>query len=157
MTGDADAIGKGTYSLYMVTREGTLGYHKAKQVTTFRGVACDASSQFTIFIYTFCWTKAISVRSDHCIAGLWDVRKGGGHWSWEKWTSPYRSGHSAPSALAHGLVRTTTAKGGHPVSGGDTRPTTYLVDDVHQARMTEGVEGWGMTLGEDEKWIGCSL
>ena len=40
---------------------------------------------------------------------------------------------------------------GHPIPGGGSRSASYPVDDVHQARMTDGVEGWGMTFGEDKK------
>ena len=58
---------------------------------------------------------------------------------------------STPSAL--GLVLTLPANSGHPIAGGrgDSRSAFYPVEDVHHARMTDGVDGWGMTFGEDKK------
>ena len=57
---------------------------------------------------------------------------------------------STPSAL--GLVPTPPANGGQSISGGggDSRSTSYPVDDVHKAWITQGV-GWRMTCGEDKK------
>ena len=62
---------------------------------------------------------------------------------------PYRSDQGSPRP--RGLVRTLMASGGHPIPGGDTRSATYPVDDVHQARITYGIWGWGMRYGEDKK------
>ena len=55
----------------------------------------------------------------------------------------------APSAL--GLVPTPPANAGHPIPGGDSRSASHRVGDVHQARMTKGVGGWGMTFRETKR------
>ena len=34
---------------------------------------------------------------------------------------------------------------------GDSRSLPFLVDDVHLARITDGVGGWKMTLGGEKK------
>ena len=39
--------------------------------------------------------------------------------------------------------------------GADTRSATYPVDDIHQARITKGVGGWGMTFGEEKNEDRC--
>ena len=54
--------------------------------------------------------------------------------------NPY--GYDQGTLSAHRLVRTPTASSGHPTPGGDTRSSTYLVDDVHQARISQGVGDW---------------
>ena len=53
------------------------------------------------------------------------------------------------------------ATGSHPASqqrpptsgegGGDSRSVSYPMDDFRQSRITLGVGGWGMNLGEDKK------
>ena len=49
---------------------------------------------------------------------------------------PYRSDQGSSSAPAHGLVGTPTVSGGHPIpGGGDSRPASYPVGDVHQTRI----------------------
>ena len=54
--------------------------------------------------------------------------------------NPYRLTRIPPVLLGSlGLVRASTVSGGHPMTGGDTRPATYLMDDVHQARITSGI------------------
>ena len=100
--------------------------------------------------------KALSVQSDHCramgyrigggtlVPGEMDVAR----------VHPYR--YDQGTLKSRGLVRTPTASGGHPIPGGDTRSASYLVNDVHQARITcKGIWGWGMTFGEDKKRDRC--
>ena len=67
--------------------------------------------------------------------------------------NPYRSDQGYSSA--YGLVRTLTASGRHPIPGGDSKSATYPVNDIHQARITKSVWGWGITFGEDIKSDRC--
>ena len=48
--------------------------------------------------------------------------------------NPYWSGQSEPP-LQLACITTQQASCSHPIRGGDTRSTSYPVDDVHQARM----------------------
>ena len=64
----------------------------------------------------------------------------------------YRSGQGEPPVPWPGSH--PPASGSHPIPGGDTRSATYPVDDLHQTQMTQDVGGWGMTVGEDIRWIG---
>ena len=66
--------------------------------------------------------------------------------------NPCRSGQGESRVHnAHDLIRTPPASGGHPLPGGDSRSASFPVDDVHQARVTEGVWEWRMACGEDKK------
>ena len=64
--------------------------------------------------------------------------------------SPYQSGRvETPAYLAWFAPHRWS-----PDSGVDSRSASYPGDDVHQARMTEGVGGWRMTCGEDRRGTG---
>ena len=43
------------------------------------------------------------------------------------------------------------AGGGRQLSGGQLEVASVPVNDVHQARITLGVGGWWMTLGQDKR------
>ena len=101
-----------------------------------------------------CFVGLKPFRSAQTIARLWDVGWGGGD------GDPGRNGRrpgetilvwpgSTPSAF--GLVLTPPANGGHSIPGGDARSATYPVDGVHEARITKGIGGWGIAIGEDKK------
>ena len=62
---------------------------------------------------------------------------------------PYWFGLGLTRAL--GLAPTPPANGGHPIPGRGAISATYPVDGVHQARITKGIGGWGIAIGEDKK------
>ena len=59
---------------------------------------------------------------------------------------PFWPGSTTPVHSVRFQPRRPTA-----VTGGDSRSASYPADDVHRVLMIEGVEGWGMTFGEDKE------
>ena len=87
--------------------------------------------------FVFCWIKALS--APRAIAELWDVGQAvilGRNGRHPGEPIQFWPG-SAPRTL--GLVPTPSANGGHPILGSDSGSASYPVDDVHQARITQGV------------------
>ena len=55
-----------------------------------------------------------------------------------------------------GLVPAPLTNGGHPIPEGDLRSASCPVDDFHQARMSEGVGGWGGVWGGKREGTVCT-
>ena len=99
---------------------------------------------------SFCLIKALSVCSDYCRA-VWDVgcRIGSG-----PGRNRRRPGESIPARAlpnAKSVRGAPHQPGGHQLPRSDSRSASWLVDDVHQARITWGVQECMVNVGK-YKW-----
>ena len=107
------------------------------------------------FFY-FCLIKALSVYSDYYRA--MELRVGGidsgpGEMGVAR-VNPNQSSQGEPSV--HNACFALRFPG-PPTTGGGSGSATYPVDDVHQARITEDVWGWGGIWERTQRGIGCRL
>ena len=72
--------------------------------------------------------------------------------------NPYRSGQGEPP-VHMAWFASPPASGSHPIpgAGGDSRSAFFPVDDIHQARITEGLGGWRKQIERINSGIGCQL
>ena len=64
--------------------------------------------------------------------------------------NPYRSGQGEPPIHIAWFAPHRPPAVTHSGVVGDLKSASFPVDDAHQARIADGVEGWGMTAEEDK-------
>ena len=112
------------------------------QLMSFRGISTSSSLlvryafchviSLNVAWFWFCWIQTLSSHSCHCRAMRCigkEVGSGPGR-------NGCRPGETAPIRCIKQLGRISPASGGRQLPGGDSRSTSFPVDDVHQARIT---------------------